>query len=448
MKRTWIILIISTIVFVIAFVFFVFPGYYFTLESKRAASTILPPTDTVSPPPTSSSSLPPSSSTGGPTPSFSGSSVPSYSQSGSVNPSVSASGSVGISPSNSGSSAGSAPGETDGGGIWDLIYGKEARQSKIESLSSTAAKPITGAAAAAIATALVISPLLSLALNSPFRDLLYFLFNFLLELLGIRKRSRPWGIIYDSLSKKPIRGAVVKVIKADSGRVKEMRATDNQGRFGFLVGKGKYHLTVAKSGYLFPSKKITLDDKGSDGYFAQVYLGGPFTLREGFLGKNIPLDLKDESLAPSSGYLLFLRFVRFFERIRLPLLIFGTLLALINLYLFRSILDLIIVLVYFALWLYEILTWRKVKPYGKVQDEDGTALSLAVVRLSRKSDDKLVATSITDNKGRFFVLLPEGDYYLTASKSGYFLSVLKNIHISKIKPREIKVLMRKSAKPD
>lgn len=100
------------------------------------------------------------------------------------------------------------------------------------------------------------------------------------------------------------------------------------------------------------------------------------------------------------------------------------------------------------MWLYEILARRRVRPYGKVQDEDGTALGLAVVRLSRKSDDKLAATSITDRKGRFFVLLPEGDFYLTASKSGYFFSVLKDIRISKVDPPEIKVLVRKSAKPD
>ncbi len=194
----------------------------------------------------------------------------------------------------------------------DLIYGEEARQSKIKSISSTAAQPMAGAAAAAVAAALIISPLLSLAFNFPWRDLFYFLFNSLLELLGIRKRSRPWGIVYDSLSKKPLGGAVVKVIEADSGRIKEMRVTDNQGRFGFLVGKGRYHLTVAKGGYLFPSQKINLDDKGSDGYFAQVYLGGSFALKEGFLGKNIPLDLKDESLAPSSAYLLFFALRPFF----------------------------------------------------------------------------------------------------------------------------------------
>lgn len=430
MKRTWIILIISTIVFVIAFVFFIFPGYYFTYESKKAESTPFPS----STPPLS---LTPSSPTGSPTPTSSGSSEPGLSQSGSITPSVSItaspSGLVSISPT------------ATQGTLEDIFYGKEERQGEIKSLSSKLTRPIKGVAAV-VAGALIIIPLLSFLFNFPFRDLFYFFFNSIFEFLGIRKRKRPWGVVYDSLSKKPISRAVVKVVESDSGRVRETGVTDSQGRFGFLSGKGRYRLTVVKPGYQFPSSKITLDKKGSDGYFANVYLGGSVSIKGVFLGKNIPLDPKIQ--APAGYYLLFLRYLRFFERIRIPLLILGTILALVNLYLFHSILDFIILSLYLLLWVFEILERRKVKPYGEVLGEGGEALDLAVVRFFKEKDNKLAATTVTDKKGRFFVLLPEGDFYLTASKSGYFFSVLKDIHISKINPPEIKVLMRKSVKPD
>lgn len=326
----------------------------------------------------------------------------------------------------------------------DYIYNEEKRKEKIGDISHSISRPILGTSASVVAAVLLINPLLSLLFNFPFRDFFYFFFNSFFEFLGIRKRRRPWGTIYDSLLKRPVAGAIVKIVEVDSGRVRETRVTDRAGRFGFLVEKGRYRLTVVKTGYIFPSAKIKLDKNKSDGYFSSVYLGGVFSLQEGFLGKNIPLDAVSQ--APARFYLLFLRFARFFERIRVPLLIIGTIIAILNLYLFRSLLDLVIILAYVLLWLYEIYQLRKVKPYGEVQDEDGTPLDLAVIRFFREDNNKLIATSITDKKGRFFVILPQGGFYLTASKAGYFLSTLKNVHISKINPREIKILMKSAAK--
>src|SRR3990172_7062677 len=427
MKRTWAILIISIIVLILSFIFFIFPGYYFTYESKKAESTPFPS----STPPLS---LAPSSSTGSSTPTSSGSSEPSPSQSGSSKPSVSItaspSGLVSISPT------------ATQGMLEDIFYCKKERQGEIKSLSSKLTKPIKGVAAA-VAVALIVSPFLSFLFNFPFRDLFYFFFSSLFEFLGIRKRRRPWGIVYDSLNKRPIEGAVVKVVEADSGRVRDISVSDREGRFGFLINKGKYRLTVAKAHYQFPSKKTVLDKKGSDGYFADVYLGSTFLAKEAFLSKNIPVDPKIEATI-EWPYLLFLRYMKFFGYIRIPLLILGTILAIVNLYLFRSILDIIILSIYLLTWFFEILERQKVKPYGEVLGEEGETFDLAVVRFFREKDNKLVATTVTNKKGRFFVLMPEGDYYLTASKSGYFLSVLKNIHISKANPREIKIVMKKS----
>lgn len=381
----------------------------------------------------------------------SSSAAPTGTRSSSGNISSSASALISASSFNSNSinpsaSGGSGQNFSKKDSIKDLIYNPENRQELIKKIKNNVTLPLAGTVAVSVIAAMIINPLLSLLFNFPLRDFFYFFFNSFLEFLGIRKRRRPWGVVYDSLSKKPISGAVVKVIEADSGRVRETRLTDSQGRFGFLVDKGKYFLSVVKSGCDFPSKKIVLNKNGSDGYFPSVYLGGNFSFKEGFLGRNIPLDAENQTAAES--YLLLLRFVRFFERIRVPLLILGTVLAFANLYLFRSVLDLVIVLVYIFLWIFEIIERRKIKPYGEVKDEDGTPLDLAVVRLFRKKSNKLVATSITDKKGRFFILSPKGEFYLTASRSGYFLSTLENVHISATSPKEIKIMMKSAVKAD
>ncbi|MCX6811885.1 MAG: carboxypeptidase-like regulatory domain-containing protein [Candidatus Berkelbacteria bacterium] len=436
MKRTWIVLICSIIVLIIAFIFFIFPGYYFTYESKKAESTT-----SGGPPPTSSSGAPSFSTSGPPpsgsqTPSPSGSSSPTASGSSSAGPSASTSGSNGVSPSQSG-------GGTSGGGIFNVLYGREMREGEVKTLSASIANPVIGVTAAAVLVAFVLNPLLSLLFNFPFRDIFYFLFSSFLEFLGIRKRRRPWGVIYESMSKKSIAGAVVKIIEAPSGRVKEMRITDNEGRFGFLVEKGVYSLKVAKNGFSFPSQKITPDSKGSDGYYPQVYLGGNIKVKEGFLGLNIPLDMQANE--PSKSHLLFLRFIRFFERIRLPILIIGTILSLVNFYLFRSVVDVVIILVYLFLWAFEIWNLRKVKPYGEVKDKMKKPLDLAILRFFRVKNSKLVMTCITDSHGRFYVLLPEGKFYFTAMKSGYLPYKSQEINVSRIKGSpEIKVIMKKA----
>jgi len=441
MQKTWIILTISVTVLLIAFVSFIFPGYYFTYESKKAASTT-----TGMPPPPSSST--PIFSTGGPTPIPSGSytSYPSGSQTGSAGPSTSSSGSLGPTSSVSGS-GGTSPGQsnygTEDGGIFGNLYNKEIREGEIKNLSTNIVNPVIGVAAAATIAAFVLNPLLSLLFNFPFRDIFYFLFSSFLEFLGIKKRRRPWGVVYESISKKPIAGAVVKISETESGRVREMRITDDEGRFGFLVEKGIYNLIVVKNGFAYPSKKITLNQKGSDGYYPKVYLGGDIKVKEGFLGLNIPIDMIAEE--PQKGRLLFLRIVKFFERIRLPLLIFGTILSLINLYLFRSIVDLIIVFIYISLWLFELLQLRKVKPYGEIMGENNTPQDLAVIRFFKEENSRLVSTTISDSHGRFYVLLPQGKFYLTVMKGGYLPYKSETINISKIgNPPEIKISLKKA----
>jgi hypothetical protein len=439
MRRTWIVLICSIIVLILAFIFFIFPGYYFTLESREAASTT-----SGGPPPTSSSGMP-SFSTSGPPPSGSHTSYPSYS--GSLTSSSSQSASAGPSssaPGSGGASSGQSGGGTeDGGGFFHNLYGKEMREGEVKTLSASIANPVVGVTAAAVLAAFVLNPLLSLLFNFPFRDVFYFLFSSFLEFLGIRKRRRPWGVVYESLSKKPIAGAVVKIIEADSLRVKETRITDNEGRFGFLVEKGIYNLTVIKNGFFFPSQKINLNAKGSDGYYPKVYLGGNIKVKEGFLGLNVPLDMLAEKQI--QGRLLFLRFIRFFERIRLPILIIGTILALINFYLFRSVVDFIIILVYLFLWALEIWNLRRIKPYGQVKDKEKKPLDLVILRFFRAENSKLVVTCISDSHGRFYTLLPEGKYYFTAMKGGYLPYKSEEISVSRVQGApEIKVTMKKA----
>ena len=96
------------------------------------------------------------------------------------------------------------------------------------------------------------------------------------------KKSKSWGMVYDSKSKGPVGLAVVRIFSKKYGDLLETQVTDRQGRFGFLVGAETYKVTADKEKFRFPS----LLDKGF-----MKYRGEDFSVKKGGLVKfDIPLD--------------------------------------------------------------------------------------------------------------------------------------------------------------
>ena len=63
---------------------------------------------------------------------------------------------------------------------------------------------------------------------------------------------------------------------------------------------------------------------------------------------------------------------------------------------------------------------KKHNPWGKVYDShSGKPLSMAIIRLIRSSDNKVVETKVTNENGNFGFMVPDGEYSLLALKEGY-----------------------------
>ncbi len=123
-------------------------------------------------------------------------------------------------------------------------------------------------------------------------DLLYALislFNGFFTAIGLRKRRRRWGTVYDSVTKQPIDPALVQLINVDTGKVVEESVTDMFGRFGFLDRIGRYTIRVQKSNYQFPSRIVT---ESKDLLFENVYHGEVFSILsvDNLIAPNIPMD--------------------------------------------------------------------------------------------------------------------------------------------------------------
>jgi len=73
--------------------------------------------------------------------------------------------------------------------------------------------------------------------------------------LVIKDITPSWGIVFNSKTKKPIEGSIVRIFDEQSSKLLDSRVSDAEGRFEFLVKPGKYYIRIINNNYRFPSKR-------------------------------------------------------------------------------------------------------------------------------------------------------------------------------------------------
>jgi len=113
----------------------------------------------------------------------------------------------------------------------------------------------------------------------------------LLYFLGIKERTKSWGVVYNAITKEPINSAMIRIFDYKNNKLTEYNVTDSLGRYGFKIKSGGYYLTVKKPGYCFPSGII---QREGDLYFTDIYLGGVIKVEEAKeeITLNVPIDPK------------------------------------------------------------------------------------------------------------------------------------------------------------
>ena len=90
--------------------------------------------------------------------------------------------------------------------------------------------------------------------------------------LAVPRKPKNWGIVYDEVTKKPVKNVMARIFEAKYNKLLETQVTDNQGRYAFLIGNNVYYVTFEKSGYYKEQKGpvdlIPFDKKKKEG--AQV----------------------------------------------------------------------------------------------------------------------------------------------------------------------------------
>lgn len=245
------------------------------------------------------------------------------------------------------------------------------------------------------------------------------LWSFFLVLLGFRRRTQPWGTVYDSVTKQPLDPAYV-VLEDLNGKEVATSITDLDGRFGFLVAPGVYRMIANKTNYIAPSQKLAGKEK--DALYNNLYFGEVITLgKDETITKNIPMDAEafdwNEFAKRDKNLMKFYsRRSLLIAKISDALFTLGGVAA-IALYFanpdkYNTIL-LVLYLIIFALHRFGLRT----KPHGTIIDAGtGAPLSFAIVRVFFKDHDKELFHRVADEYGRYYCLLPKERYYITIEK--------------------------------
>ncbi|MCC6521002.1 hypothetical protein IT403_03425 [Candidatus Nomurabacteria bacterium] len=259
------------------------------------------------------------------------------------------------------------------------------------------------------------------------------------------RRRKPWGVVYDSVTKVPL-DPVYVMLQDMQGNEVASSITDIDGRYGFLVAPGTYTISAGKTNYIFPSKKLA--SKTTDELYEDLYFGETITVdqADSAITKNIPMDAVqfdwNEQEKLNKGFMRFyhkrdviiadIADIVFFAGFAFTSFAFFVVPGLLN----AGILFLYIVM--FVLK----ETGLRPRPHGIVKEKaTGAPLPYAIVRVYVASLNKEIMRKVTDAEGRYFCLVTPGTYYMTIEKKNpdgtYTLisntptMTLKNGYISK-----------------
>jgi len=238
----------------------------------------------------------------------------------------------------------------------------------------------------------------------------------ILALLGYRGRKK-WGVVYDSVTKQPL-DPVYVVLQDVFGNEVTTSITDLDGRFGFLVGPGKYKIVANKNNYLFPSVKLA--GRINDEVYQDLYFGEEITVTtEGeVILKNIPLDPTiddwNERVKKEQGLMKFYSAHDiWFYRIATALFYAGFLVSIMALFVAQSALNIGIVALYVILF---ILRQTVLKPKAKgtiTYKANGQFVAFPLVSVFSTTSNRLVTKKPADAHGNYYALVPKGNYYVT-----------------------------------
>lgn len=237
--------------------------------------------------------------------------------------------------------------------------------------------------------------------------------------LGIRKRRRPWGTVYDSVTKQPLDPAYVELLDATTGESITSAITDLDGRYGFSPEPGRYVLKAAKTNYVFPSTRLV--GSSEDIIYNHLYFGDKLTITgddSTLIAHDIPMDPTtfdwNEFEKRRLGVMKFYsRFGLVLHSITQALFYIGFAFAVFVLYLSPSPVNIVVVVVYVIIMLLRKLFMKPLNKGRVIDEETGAPVAYASVEVYLPvQPERPIKKVPTDELGRYYCLVQPNEYYV------------------------------------
>lgn len=264
---------------------------------------------------------------------------------------------------------------------------------------------------------------ITLSIGSLIGGLLYipiYLFQFLLSLLswlGLRKKGKPSGYVYDSSSKEPISQAVVRVYGKD-GQLVWTDVTGSRGYFTLALDDGEFSIRVRAREYEFPSRVVF---GKSDYPLENIYHGDEFVVKDGVVPHfSIPLDSVEMGWFARNFATLRSRFRVLYKILSVVFFVFGLIFSIYIYNINPTWFSFIIILLYIPSFVLVVrVLFKKDLEYGVVKLEDGTPVKGISIGLRDKEYGEIVAKRVTDGKGRYRFVVDRGNYSIEVMETGH-----------------------------
>lgn len=282
--------------------------------------------------------------------------------------------------------------------------------------AGAAAEPVAAASTAVAVLAVLLAAVNFARTGVSMFNVLGFALQTGWEVVGLKKKSKVWGTIYDARTKHGIPFAKAELLDT-ANRVLEVRYADRDGRYGFLANPKGLHdqrlvvrIKPSVSGYRFPSTGV--DASVTDFIvYDHIYTGGDLTVTgDALVNANVPMDPD-----PVSGkHTEYFPFVPAGHAVAggLNLMFWVGLVAAPVAYLMHPTRANLAILAAFLVFNGIRAAADFYRPFGYVRDEStGKPMPYALVELTDPSG-KRITFSVSDEQGRYFLVVAAGTYVL------------------------------------
>lgn len=246
------------------------------------------------------------------------------------------------------------------------------------------------------------------------------------------RKRRPWGTVYDSVTKAPVDPAYVQLFDMQGNSVADA-ITDLDGRYGFLVPEGQYEMSVRKVNYTFPAAHQPVS--GLDVLYSNLYFGGVTAISD-TVTHDIPMDPvkfdwnQYEKMRTKQTKFIH-RFDPFIAVLFEVLFFVGAAIMVWQFYNSPDWVTGVLLFVYVVMLLLRL--YRGKSPlYGNLKRK-GRPLAHALIAISRQGVN--ITTRVADVEGRYVAIVPPGVYEFSVSErvseTGYEEVFTKKVNAKK-----------------